>query len=286
MTDKREGKHTVPPTLRELQALMQAAILRGDDALLAQLTDGAHASRKTLLGVYRHAYMARLVEVLSNEYPVLRRYMGEEPFRALARAFLTAHPSRTQNARWVGRSLPEFARQHWAERARPEVAELGEIERAVSDAFDSADAPILRFADLAAIEPGAWGQLTLELHPSVRLLHGETNAFDIWKALKDDAPAPPLQRPDQPEHWIVWRNGTTPKVRPMPYEEAMMCEEASRGSTFGALCQMLATYDDPDNAPLRAAQYLGAWVESEMLTAAKLAARPEPLLRDRQRHPA
>lgn len=286
MTDKGERKHAAPPTLRELQALMQAAILRGDDALLAQLADGAHASRETLLGVYRHAYMARLVEVLSHEYPLMCRYMGEEPFRALARAFLTAHPSRTQNARWVGRSLPEFARQHWAERMHPEIAELGEIERAVSDAFDSADAPILCFADLAAIEPGAWGQLTFERHPSVRLLHGETNAFGIWKALKDEAPVPPVHRPDQAEHWIVWRHGTTPKVRRMPYEEAMMCEEAARGATFGALCQMLATYDDPDNAPLRAAQYLGAWVESEMLTTARLVARPEPLLRDRQRHPA
>lgn len=259
-----------PPTLSELQARMQAAIIEGGDDILADLSHGAHAPRATLFGVYRHAYKARLVEVLANEYPLLRSHIGEDAFEKLARAFLAAHPSQTQNARWVGKSFPEFLKQHWMARARTDLSELAAIERAVSDAFDSADAPVLGFADLSAFEPGAWGHLTFKLHPSVTLLHGESNALQIWKALKDDAPAPQAEHRAELEHTVIWRHATIPKVRAMAYEEAMMCREASLGREFGAICTLLATYDDPDNAPLRAAQYLQGWIASEMLTSAQI----------------
>jgi hypothetical protein len=270
MTTRHLSGNGAPPTLSELQARMQAAILDGGNDILSDLSDGAHAPRDTLFGVYRHAYKARLVEVLANEYPLLRSWVGEDAFGKFARAFLTAHPSQTQNARWVGKSFPEFLKQHWLARARADLSELAAIERGVSDAFDSADAPVLGFADLSAFEPSAWGQLTFSLHPSVTLLYGETNALQIWKALKDDAAAPPAERRGELEHSVVWRHGTVPKVRAISYEEAMMCREASHGVEFGAMCALLATYDDPDNAPLRAAQYLQGWVAGEMLTSAQL----------------
>lgn len=268
---KRQAVRSRPsPTLRELQAQMQAAILDGDDKILSAISNGARASRETLFGVYRHGYVARLVEVIGNEFPMLRRYVGEADFQKFARTFIAACPSRSRNARWVGESFPEFLQQHWAARMRPELSELAAIERAVSAAFDSTDARVLSFADLAVFAPSAWGNLTFTLHPSVTLLHGETNAFEIWKALKDDAGAPSVKRQSQLEHCVIWRHGTTPKVRLMSYEEAMMCREAQRGAGFGALCALVATYDDPDHAPLRAAQYLRTWLDSEMLTAAKL----------------
>src|SRR5262245_47876008 len=97
-----------PPTLREIEAQLQAAILTGDEGILASLADGAHASRSTLFGVYRHAYTARLVDVLGNDYPHVKRYAGDEAFEGLARAFIAAHPSRSANVRWFGAGFPEF----------------------------------------------------------------------------------------------------------------------------------------------------------------------------------
>lgn len=282
MKQKPAPWHGAPPTLRELQAEMQAAILGGSDGIMDFLKEGARARRDTLLGVYRHAYMARLIDVVANEHPLLRSYIGEDAFNGLARAFITAHPSRSPNARWVGMSFPEFVESHATCSGRPELAELAAIERAVSNAFDSADAPVLGVADLAAYEPSDWEHLTFVLHPSVTLLGGETNAFDIWKSLKDGEAPPAAEHSTRPELRLVWRQGVTPKVRRMPDEEAMLCREASRGGRFGALCQLLATFDDAGTAPVRAAQYLRGWVESEMLTAAKLV---EPARSLRQLNP-
>ena len=62
---------------------------------------------------------------------------------------------------------------------------------------------------------------------------------------------------------LVWRQQTTPMFRELPVEEAMMWDEATNGIPFGVLCEMLATYDDPDSAAARGApiyaELLGGW---------------------------
>jgi hypothetical protein len=61
-------------------------------------------------------------------------------------------------------------------------------------------------------------------------------------------------------------------VRAMADEEAMMWIEASRGTRFDVLCELLAIYDDAGNAAVRAAGYLQGWLTTEMLASAELAA--------------
>ncbi|MCC7253642.1 DNA-binding domain-containing protein [Hyphomicrobium sp.] len=264
---------TSPPTLREIEAQLQAAILTGDDTVLAALADGAHASRDTLLGVYRQAYTARLIEVLMSDYPLLRSYVGDVVFRELAHSFIAAHPSRSQNVRWFGTPFPEFLKEQGSAAKHPALAEIAAIERSVSDAFDCIDAPVLGFDDLAAYPPEEWARLTFSLHPSVTFMPAATNAFHIWKALNEQETPPRGVCLPIPEHVVVWRYGATPKVRLMMEEEAMIGREARRGASFGTLCEMLAIYADPDSAPARAAGYLQAWLTNEMLTSAKVVAR-------------
>ena len=81
------------PTLLEIQESLQSAILCGDDAILASLLDNSRTTRNTLFGVYRNAYEGRLVDVLRNDYPLLRTFIGDEYFSDLARVFIAAHPS-------------------------------------------------------------------------------------------------------------------------------------------------------------------------------------------------
>ena len=54
--------------------------------------------------------------------------------------------------------------------------------------------------------------------------------------------------------------------RELSVEEAMMWDEAANGVPFGVLCEMLATYDDPDDAAARGAGYLHGWITSGILT--------------------
>ena len=56
------------PTLAELQDRFQAAVIAGDDDILALIPGNSRTTNDVLLGVYRHAYVARLVEVVASDH--------------------------------------------------------------------------------------------------------------------------------------------------------------------------------------------------------------------------
>ena len=92
----------------------------------------------------------------------------------------------------------------------------------------------------------------------------------IWLALKNDEAPPEATALGQPAHLLIWRQDVTPMFRELPSEEAMMWDEATRGIPFGVLCEMLATYDDPDGAAGRGAGYLHGWITAGLLTEASV----------------
>jgi len=257
------------PTLSELQSAFQNALVCGDDGILDSVLDSSRTSRGVLFGVYRHAYVSRLVDVVRNDHKLLHAYLGDEAFSKVARAYIAARPSRNQNARWFSQGLPDFLAA--TELENPEAAELAALERMVNDAFDAADAPVLSTTDLAVIPPDEWAGLKFVPHPSCRRLDLQTNAYAIWAALKDDAVPPPALKLKEAECVVAWRRDVTPLMRRMGGQEAMMWSEAGKGIPFGALCELVAIYDDPDGAAMRAAQHLQGWISAGMLSKASVA---------------
>ncbi|WP_069623179.1 putative DNA-binding domain-containing protein [Methyloceanibacter marginalis] len=64
--------------LKQLQERFQAGILAGEDTILDDVKDSARERRSVLFGVYRNAYVARLAEILGNDYTQLHTYLGDE----------------------------------------------------------------------------------------------------------------------------------------------------------------------------------------------------------------
>lgn len=253
-----------------LQSEFQRAILDGDSTVLADILDSPRQSRDVLFDVYRHAYVSRLVESLGKSYELLHRYMGEELFGEMGRAYVATTPSHHRNMRWYGDTLPIFlagAGQPYAD--YPILGELAALEKALNDAFDAPDTPVVALADLAAIDPARWQDLVFLPHPSVRRFDFATNALAVWSALRADEEVPEAQVGAEPERVLVWREDATSMVRTLGVEEAMMWDEAANAIPFGQLCAMLATYDDPDNAAARAAAYLGTWVQAGLVAEAR-----------------
>jgi Putative DNA-binding domain len=256
-------------TLKETQALFQEAILNHDDRVLDLLLNNSRTGRDTLFGVYQNGYIGRLVDILANDYEDLKSYLGEDEFDELARLYISAYPSRSQNARWFGSRMVEFLLGDRRYSPRRELADLAAIEQALANAFDAKDAPHLTVQDLAKHKPDDWGRLTFAPHPSVATLNIQSAAFAIWRAVKDGK-SPPRVKTKAAHHLLIWRQGTTPMIREISAEESMMWTEACRGLRFEALCEMAATFDDPDGAALRAAQYLQGWLSAEMMAEASL----------------
>ncbi|MBS0268700.1 MAG: putative DNA-binding domain-containing protein [Proteobacteria bacterium] len=254
---------TAMPSLSEMQASFQRSVLLGDSAVLSEILDNSRTDRSVLFGVYRHAYFARLVEVVRNDHPLLYTYLGDAAFDQIARAYIAARPSQNQNARWFSHLLPEYLTE--AHPFDPQHAELASLERALNDAFDAPDREPLVLSDLALIPPEDWSGLVFAPHPSARLIDCVTNAHAIWLAVKSGKTPPLVEIRSERESILVWRQDTTPKLRCMLAEEAMMWKEAIKGVPFGDLCELVAIYDDPETAPLRSAQHLQGWIVSGLL---------------------
>lgn len=251
-----------------LQSEFQRAILEGDNEILADILDSPKQTRDVLFEVYRDAYVLRLVESMVKSYELMHRYMGDEMFDEMGRAYVAKSPSHHPNIRWYARTLPRFLAETEPYRDYPILTELAALEAALNDAFDASDDRVLTLQDLSAIDPAAWQDLVLSPHTSVHRFDFSTNALDVWGALRDDSEVPEAEVGATMTPVVVWRQDTTAMVRAFGTEEAMMWDEAAKGIPFGQLCAMLATYDDPDGAAGRAATYLGQWINAGMLEGA------------------
>ena len=254
--------------LADLQDQFQRAILGDKATILDAIPDSPRETKTKLFDVYRNAYGLRLVEILQHEFEKLHSYMGDDAFDKMARAYIAAHPSRWRNARWIGSELAAFLNSDASYKKRPVLADLARLEQALNDAFDAADASVLQIEQLAVVAPDDWGKLVFQAHSSVCRLDFNSNAGTIWTALGSEKDPPKATRPKSVQRLIVWRQQSTAKFRRVSAEEAMMWDEAHKGVKFSVLCEMLATYDDPDQAPMRAASYLKGWIDGGLLTAA------------------
>ena len=249
------------------QAEFQLGILTGDDTVLAEILDSPREKRETLYGVYRYAYGSRLVEAMRNDHELLHSYLGDEMFDEMGHAYVKARPSEHPNLRWFSQGLPEFLKSTEPFCNHPVLADLAALEKDLNDAFDAAEGPVLELTAMAGFAPEQWNDLRFRPHPSAARLDLSTNAAAVWLALKNDETPPDAITLEEPSRILIWRQDTTPMFRELLPEEAMMWDEASSGIPFGVLCEMLATYDDPDGAAARGAGYLHGWITSGALTA-------------------
>jgi hypothetical protein len=258
-------------SLKALQESFQRGVLAGDDAILAEIDDAAGETRDVRFGVYRNAYVLRLIDVLADDYEQLHAYAGDTAFAKLARAYIAGHPSDRRSARDFGRHMPEFLRATAAYTSHAELAEIAALEKALADAFDGPDADPLCVEQLAPLAPEKWTRLVFEANPTTIRLSFATNASEIWSALHENTRPPKTRKLEEPEAVVVWRQDFMARFRHLTAEEAMMWDEAARGVTFGVLCEMVATFAGTDGAELRAASYLKGWVDAGLLAGFRLA---------------
>jgi Putative DNA-binding domain len=206
-------------------------------------------SRSRARSIDRQAW--NFVDFLESEYPILRIYLGETHFFALAAQHVESHPAETLNARVLCRTLPEFLKTYSVFLHRMEIQELAELQLAMSNAFAA--------VDTVASTTG------VTIHPSVSVLTFRQNALSIWSALKCESQPPRPHLLDDPQTVIVWRQGLAPRFRIMGGEEASVFDAASRGLSFMEVCKATCFEDTTLNKVQRCSSYFNEWSKAEIL---------------------
>jgi len=251
--------------LARLQRDLQHHVINGDAAIAEAVNGTAAVPAATRLAVYSNAYRIRLADALGDNMPQLRGFLGEEEFGAVAGRYIDEHPSQFASIRWFGDRLAhELERSH---ADRPWLAELARWEWAVAASFDAADVPTLGVEALGTVDPGDWGELRLEFHPSVQLLALTTNAQALFKALAEEQAAPQPAILQQPQCWLLWRQDLKTQYRSLEPAETAALTTVRGGGSFGEMCEALCEWHEADEVPLVAAGMLKRWIVESMVTA-------------------
>ena len=263
--------------LAELQSLFQAAVLTGDaedGALLDVVAPPREADRPTMMGVYVNAYRLRLAEFLDEDFPALRVLLGDDDFEALVEAYIDENPSRLRNARWYTTRLPEFMQESENWSANALAIGLALFERALTDAYDAADAPAQSIETLAEFSPQDWPRLGFTFHPSLRLIEVAAGVLDAYAAATADEQDEEAARADEDDEGAledrpldasesetiaIWRADLDPAYRQLDPDEHLALFEAMAGQSFGDICQLVAFQNEGQSATERLARFLVTW---------------------------
>lgn len=246
--------------LAALQAQFQAAVRGQVDASPTLLRAGAQSALG--LQAYRHAYRARLVEALQDNYSALHQALGDEAFVDLGHAYLLAHPPSEPSIRSFGHALPAFM-DAWPELPHPALADLARLDWALRHAFDAEARPALSAGRLHDAEQ--WALTPLRLQPHVSLLSLRWAVAGAWHALQEAREAGQeamLEPPEALEHHVLtWRQGESPQWRTLGDDEASALADLRGQSATDWLSAR------GEAALPRAVAWLQAWVKDGLLVA-------------------
>jgi len=249
-------------SLREIQELFAASLAgdQGSASRLPKLIDESYgATPAARAEVYFRAYFLRLSEVLRLDFPRTHELLGADRSSFLVRDYIRAHPSRHPSVTWFGQHFADFLTRACYE--TPWVAELAHLEWSMVEAGYASTSPTVTIADLAAIEPERWREITFTPVSSLRWFVTRWPVHRLWNGEST------LSLKPQRSVMRVWRN---PKdlVAHAVMEE---CEEAAlllmlEGKPFNQIAEVFATKPD---APAQAAALLGGWLVDGLLSSVR-----------------
>ncbi len=204
-------------------------------ALLGLEQPGMHGHQAAELGIdpllmaiHRNTATAALTAALALNFPAVRAIVGADFFEAAACEFVQVHAPVRACLNDYGQQFPAFLAQFAPAAALSYLPDVARLEWAVSRALHAADAPALELGALAALEPERVPFVSFEPHPAVSVLHLDSPADAIWRAVlsEDDAAMAALETAGKV--WLlVARTATGVQVQRL---------DASRGAFAQRLC--------------------------------------------------
>jgi hypothetical protein len=254
--------------LREWQLAFESFLLDAapaDRALADSLIGGPTLDVGTGLAIYHNAYAARLLEVLTHDFPAIHYWLGDEEFDLLATAYIRQYPSAHFSLRWLGKGFEAFIREHLVPEQSAPLAELAALEWAFTLAFDSPAGAPLTINTMAALAPEEWPTLRFKPTPSLQWLACEFNSVAIWRSVKDEADFPHSVALETLQVCVIWRHDLVCNYRSLDRAEANALNGLlNEGWSFSELCEALAVIYG-EGAPLQAVTWLKQWVQDGLL---------------------
>lgn len=231
------------------------------------------------LEVYNRQYWFRLFEALDVDFPSLIKLVGNERFRNLAEAYLSAHPSTSYTLRNLGSRMVDFVA------ANPEIAgdhreaavDVAKLEWAYVEAFDAAELPPAKAEELAAAGEEARLRLQphiqfVELRTAVDEFTAKTHGVDFARRAKQYRRFGKDRFKPLPETFTVavYRKNDQVAQLPLEPEAVILLKDIAAGKPLGEALEaaFLKSSAAPELIAPRVQQWFAVWSGLQWFTVA------------------
>ena len=187
-------------------------------------------------GVYRNNVTASLTAALASRFPATENIVGPDFFRAMARAFIEAHPPSSPVLLAYGDDLPDFVAAFAPARELAYLPDVMRLEIARGRAYHAADVPPLDPAILAATDPARLDALVFTPHPALSVLSSPYPVVTIWAMNAGERPLAPIDI-RQGEHALSARPHLTVEVTPLSPGGAVFFHRLAAGAALASAAE-------------------------------------------------
>ncbi len=215
----------------DIQRAFAGAVLDTDAAVPAPVSRKAGGVPSRRFGVYRNNVYASLIDVLAGRFPVVARLVGEEFFRAMARAYVEDEPPRSAVLLRYGAGFPAFVAGFPPAAPVPYLADMASLEWAWHAAYHAKDAAPAPLTDLSrAVEHAE--HAVLRLHPSLGVVRSLYPIVSIFELNRQSGQVP-AARLEGREDALVARPKLEVEIRRLPHGGAPFILALREGKTLG-----------------------------------------------------
>ncbi|WP_084377080.1 HvfC/BufC N-terminal domain-containing protein [Pseudomonas mucidolens] len=163
--------------------------------------------------VYRNNLRSSLINALASGFPVTLQLVGDAFFRGMAGLYVQAFPPVSRLISEYGADFADFIQGFPPAASVPYLADVARLERSRVRAFHAADAPVMDPQSIIAAlqQPTGFGDLRLQLHPSLATLSSPYAIIALWAAHQAGTSLSGVD-PLHPQSALVVRDGLEVKV--------------------------------------------------------------------------
>jgi putative DNA-binding protein len=227
------------PSLADIQDAFASTLLDRASPIPAFLAGASRGKAERRFAIYRNNVAAGLVTALATRFPVVKRLVGDEFFRAMAHQYATAELPRSPLMLYYGETFPAFIEDFAPAAPIPYLADVARIEMARGLAYHAADAAPLDAEAFAALPESRLSELRVRLHPSVSVITSNYPIHSIWHINQDPERFVPVPFFNA-ESVLVVRPRLRVKTLCMSRERAAFIRALAAGKSLGEALDLRA----------------------------------------------
>lgn len=188
--------------------------------------------------IYRSAYWCRLCRILSEQFPCLSHCLKQSRLDGLIKQYLQEYPPKHFA---LTRLVSDFANHLISiDTLTESQKEMARFEGLLREVTLVRRANRMHLEQLSQITAKQWQDLTLSLHPSVRLIECHHDTPRQWQAYHAIAES------ESSQYWIIWYDQLKSAFQPLTEHEWLLLESIRSEKTFTELCHDATNWFESD----------------------------------------